>query len=117
MCGRGLHVSDVLFWDGEGEKGADEIDADSGHRCGRATGNAVGADADGLRPCGGLFAGGETMLELHPQGGDVLDASLRYGPTLAFKFYPPQAGRIRLFCEVKVGGRVLTPAFVLSVEE
>jgi hypothetical protein len=46
-----------------------------------------------------------------------VDASLRYGPTLAFKFYPPQAGSIRLFCEVKLGGRVLTPAFVVSVEE
>lgn len=65
----------------------------------------------------GFYEGGETMLELHPQGGDVLDDSLRYGPTLAFKFYPPQAGSIRLFCEVKVGGRVLTPAFVVSVEE
>ncbi len=65
----------------------------------------------------GFYEGGETMLELHPQGGDVLDASLRYGPTLAFKFYPPQAGSIRLFCEVKMGGRVLTPAFLVSVEE
>jgi hypothetical protein len=65
----------------------------------------------------GFYEGGETMLELHPQGGDVLDASLRYGPTLAFKFYPPQAGSIRLFCEVKVGGRFLTPAFLVSVEE
>jgi hypothetical protein len=65
----------------------------------------------------GFYEGGETMLELHPQGGDVVDDRLRYGPTLAFKFYPPHAGRIRLFCEVKLGGRVLTPAFVVSVEE
>ncbi len=65
----------------------------------------------------GFYEDGGTVLELHPQGADILDESLRSGPILAFEFYPPEVGRIRLFCELKVGGQVLKPAFVVPVEE
>ena len=65
----------------------------------------------------GFYEDGETMLELHPQGGDVMREDLRSGPSLAFKFYPPKAGRVRLFVEVKVGGRILTPSFWVTIVE
>ncbi len=65
----------------------------------------------------GFYEGGETILELHPQGGDVMRDDLRSGPSLAFKYYPPKVGRVRLFTEVKLGGRILTPSFWVTVEE
>jgi hypothetical protein len=65
----------------------------------------------------GFYEGGEAILELHPQGGDVMRDDLRSGPSLAFKFYPPKVGRVRLFTEVKVGGRILRPSFWVTIVE
>lgn len=56
----------------------------------------------------GIYQDGQTLLRLHPSGGDILREDLRGGPALAFKIYPPQPGFIRFFCQVKVNGRVIT---------
>ena len=60
---------------------------------------------------------GETVLQLHPTGGDILQDVLRGGPSLAFKIYSPRAGLLRLFCEVQLNGkRILAPFYVRIVE-
>lgn len=56
----------------------------------------------------GIYDDARTILRLHPAGGDILREDLRGGPSLAFKIYPPRAGFIRFFCQVRVDGRVIT---------
>ncbi|MEZ5385130.1 MAG: hypothetical protein R3F13_06405 [Prosthecobacter sp.] len=56
----------------------------------------------------GIYDDGKTVIRLHPSGGDILRDDLRGGPWLAFKIYPPRAGFIRFFCQVKVDGRIVT---------
>jgi hypothetical protein len=56
----------------------------------------------------GFYDDGQTVLRLHPVGGDILREDLRGGPWLAFKIRPPQAGFIRFFCQVRIDGRVIT---------
>ncbi|HEY1053038.1 MAG TPA: hypothetical protein VGE39_24880 [Prosthecobacter sp.] len=56
----------------------------------------------------GIYDDGQTILRLHPVGGDILREDLRGGPVLSFKIYPPQTGFVRLFCQVRVDGRVIT---------
>ncbi len=55
----------------------------------------------------GFYDDGETIVRLHPEGGEVLRDDLRGGPALGFRLYPPKAGRIRFFCEVMVDGKIL----------
>lgn len=56
----------------------------------------------------GFYDDGKTVLRLHPVGGDILREDLRGGPWLAFKIYPPKTGFLRLFCQLRVDGRVIT---------
>lgn len=56
----------------------------------------------------GFYDDGRTILRLHPVGGDILREDLRGGPWLAFKIHPPQTGFLRLFCQLRVDGRVIT---------
>lgn len=65
----------------------------------------------------GFFSDGETMIRLHPLGPDILRDELRGGPWLAFKIYPSRAGFIRLFCQLKVEGRVITAPLGIHVKE
>jgi len=65
----------------------------------------------------GIYEDRETVLELHPLGGDIEQAHLRGGPSLAFKFYPPKAGYLRIYCQVQVGGKPVLAAFRIHVRE
>jgi len=56
-----------------------------------------------------------TVVHIHPSGGDILNAELRGGPSLAFQFHPPKAGFIRLYCQVSIGGKMLFAPFNLNV--
>lgn len=56
----------------------------------------------------GIYADGNTILRLHPVGGDILRQELRGGPSLAFKIYPPRTGFVRFFCQVRVDGKDIT---------
>ena len=58
-----------------------------------------------------------TVFQLHPVGGDILREDLRGGPFLAYKYYPPKAGTIRLFCEVRIDGKRVVAPFTLKVAE
>ncbi len=63
----------------------------------------------------GFYDDGQTVVHLHPTGGEVTDPALRGGPALDFQFYPPQAGHLRLFCQVQVNGRAIFAPFDLEV--
>jgi hypothetical protein len=63
----------------------------------------------------GFYEDGETVVHIHPSGGDILNAELRGGPALAFQFYPPKAGFLRLYCQVSIGGKMLFAPFNLNV--
>ena len=63
----------------------------------------------------GFHEDGRTVVHLHPVGIDVEDPELRGGPTLEFRFYPPRAGFIRLYCQVSVGGRMIYAPFGVNV--
>jgi len=65
----------------------------------------------------GIFDDGETMIRLHPSGTDILREDLRGGPLLDFKIYPSRSGYLHLFCQFKVGGRVLTAPLGFRVKE
>ncbi len=61
----------------------------------------------------GVYTDLETVLQLHPAGGDILREDLRGGPYLAFKFFAPRPGPLRLFCEVQIDGRrIIVPLAV-----
>ena len=63
----------------------------------------------------GFYEDYRTVVHLHPEGGDVLRDDLRGGPVLGFKFYPPRAGFIRLFCQVLVDGKMIFAPFNVNV--
>ncbi len=64
----------------------------------------------------GIYADGQTILQLHPTGGDVLDDSFRAGPMLNFKIYLPQPGYLRLFCQIKLHDEIITVPFGINVK-
>lgn len=57
-----------------------------------------------------------TLMQLHPTGGDILREELRGGPGLSFRIYSPEPGWLKLFCRVKIGGKVLTTRHQLQVQ-
>ncbi len=63
----------------------------------------------------GFYGDYQAVVHLHPTGGDVLNGSLRGGPTLGFIFFPPKAGFIRLYCQVSIGGEMLFAPFNVNV--
>jgi hypothetical protein len=65
----------------------------------------------------GFYEDGTTVVHLHPEGGDVLRKDVRGGPYLNFRFHPPKAGFVRLFCQVQRGGRDLMVPFGIVVLE
>ena len=65
----------------------------------------------------GFYGDYQTVVHLHPTGGDVLDGALRGGPALGFIFFPPKAGFIRLYCHVSIGGKMLFAPFNVNVEQ
>lgn len=63
----------------------------------------------------GFYEDYRTVVHLHPEGGDVLRADLRGGPVMPFKFYPPRAGFLRLFCQVVIDGKTIFAPFNVNV--
>ena len=63
----------------------------------------------------GFYEDYRTVVHLHPEGGDITRDDLRGGPVMGFKFYPPRAGFIRLFCQVVVDGKTIFAPFNLNV--
>ncbi len=63
----------------------------------------------------GFYEDFQTVVHIHPTGGDILREDLRGGPALGFKFFPPKPGFVRLYCQVKVDGAMLFASFGLSV--
>ena len=64
----------------------------------------------------GFYDDYKTVVQWHPSGSDVLNPDLRGGPALSFVFFPPKAGFIHLYCQVRVGGRTLFAPFNITVE-
>ncbi len=50
----------------------------------------------------GFYDDYRTVVHLHPAGGEIFQAEARGGPSMAFRFYPPKPGFIRLYCQVLV---------------
>jgi hypothetical protein len=63
----------------------------------------------------GFYDDYQTVVHLHPAGGDILNAELRGGPSLGFQFFPPKSGFIRLYCQVSIGGKMLFAPFNLNI--
>lgn len=65
----------------------------------------------------GIYEDGQTVIRLHPIGGDILRDDVRGGPALGFKIFPPKTGFIRFHCEVKVDGKTLAAPLAIQVTE
>ncbi len=63
----------------------------------------------------GFYDDYRTVVHLHPEGGDITRDDARGGPVMGFKFYPPRAGFIRVFCQVVVGGKTIFAPFNVNV--
>ncbi|OAI56205.1 hypothetical protein AYO49_00960 [Verrucomicrobiaceae bacterium SCGC AG-212-N21] len=63
----------------------------------------------------GFYEDGSTVVHLHPEGGDILRADVRGGPFLNFRFHPPKAGYLRLFCQIQVEGKTIMAPFGVSI--
>lgn len=63
----------------------------------------------------GFYDDFETVVHLHPGGGDVLRDDVRGGPALFFNFFPPKPGLLRLYCQVQVKGESIFAAFNVNV--
>jgi hypothetical protein len=63
----------------------------------------------------GFYSDYQTVLHLHPTGGDVLNPDLRGGPSLGFLLHAPKPGFVRLYAQVRIGGRMLFAPFSLNV--
>jgi len=57
----------------------------------------------------------DTVLQLHPTGGDILRDDVRGGPALAFKIYSPHAALLRLYVEVQISGQRLTVPMIVRI--
>lgn len=64
----------------------------------------------------GFYDDYRTVIHLHPTGGDVLNPAARGGPALGFILFAPRAGFIRLYCQVKIGGKMIFAPFNVNVE-
>ena len=64
----------------------------------------------------GFYDDGRTVVHLHPAGGEITNPSLRGGPALDFKFYPPKPGFLRLYVQIQVNGQPVFTHFNLNVE-
>jgi hypothetical protein len=64
----------------------------------------------------GFYGDLDTVIHLHPTGGDILNPDLRGGPLLGFFFHPPKPGFIRLYCQVKIDGKIILVPFSLNVQ-
>ena len=63
-----------------------------------------------------VYADGDTLLQLHPAAGDILNETVRGGPMLSFKTYFPKPGYLRIFCQIKLNDRVVTVPFGINVK-
>lgn len=63
----------------------------------------------------GFYDDYETVVHLHPGGGEILNAAARGGPTLTFTFFPPKPGFLRLYCQVQVNGENIFAPFNVNV--
>lgn len=63
----------------------------------------------------GFYDDYQTVVHLHPAGGDILNPAARGGPALGFQFFPPKAGFIRMYCQVQIGGKMLFAPFNVNV--
>ena len=63
----------------------------------------------------GFYDDGRTVVHLHPMGADVEDLAERGGPVLDFRFYPPEPGFLRLYCQVSIGGTSVYAPFGVNV--
>lgn len=64
----------------------------------------------------GFYGDYQTVVHLHPAGGDILIPEARGGPALGFQFFPPKAGFIRMYCQVLIGGKMLFAPFNVNVQ-
>lgn len=62
----------------------------------------------------GFYSDFQTVIHLHPTGGEILNPEARGGPTLGFILFPPKAGLMRLYCQVLVDGKMLFAPFDLN---
>jgi len=63
----------------------------------------------------GFYDDHQTVLRVHPAGGDILGEELRGGPGMNFKLYPPKVGFIQFYCQVKIDGKTITAPFSVNV--
>jgi hypothetical protein len=64
----------------------------------------------------GFYDDYQTVVHLHPTGGDVINPDQRGGPLLGFILYPPKPGFMRLYCQASINGKMLLAPFNLNVE-
>ncbi len=64
----------------------------------------------------GFYGDYNTVVHVHPGGGDVLTTEARGGPTLSFNVFPPKPGFIRFYCQVSVNGEMLFAPFNMNVQ-
>ena len=64
----------------------------------------------------GFYDDYQTVVHLHPTGGDVPSPELRGGPSLGFILFAPRAGFVRLYCQVSIDGKMLFAPFNVNVE-
>jgi hypothetical protein len=63
-----------------------------------------------------IYADASELIQLHPTGGDILNESALGGPTLSFKTYFPRPGNVRVFCQIKLQGKILTLPFSINIK-
>ncbi|MBL9182416.1 MAG: hypothetical protein JNN17_09760 [Verrucomicrobiaceae bacterium] len=62
-----------------------------------------------------FYEGSDTLLQLHPTGGDILRDDVRGGPDFTFKMFSPQPGPLRLYALIRIDGKILQAPFTLQV--
>ena len=62
-----------------------------------------------------FYVESDTLLQLHPTGGDILREDLRGGPALAFKIYSPEVGTLRLHAQLRIDGKDIRVPFQARV--
>ncbi|MEO7932768.1 MAG: hypothetical protein ABIT76_06390 [Chthoniobacterales bacterium] len=63
----------------------------------------------------GFYDDYRTVVHLHPAGPEILNPESRGGASLDFKFYPPKAGFLRLYCQVVIDGKTIFAPFNVNI--
>jgi hypothetical protein len=105
----------TLALDGEPKAGSSR-DGQCRRHQGRPAFYRIGACDGRFRACGRFYRDYNSVLHVHPMGKEPTSDAERGGPKLEFHIEPEKAGFVKLFAQVRIGGKDIFAPFGITVK-